>query len=342
VFLFNKKNIESMRLKLLLPVLIASVFCSCNNQGKTNESGSISEAKTPKKKILAIAGQYATSDYLKRNEGYDWVGVSVTLTNDSTAIISVRSRADKKKPTCTFDAIATRINETTYVALAEGKPVLFIFSDSAVTISAKLKEDEGILHYYCSGGGSLADTYQKIYESLDEKQIDPTVFSKTLSLQNVGFNITTTGKGSHQQLMVQPFGLKVRNDKVVTEIDGYVTNAEIEDLNSDGFPEVLIYTSSASSGNYGNVIGYSVNKGKSMSSISFPAITDNPKASEGYMGHDEFAIVETNLVQRFRIYKKGDSNNHPTGNYRQIQYKMVNGEASRKFVIEKIVEFPAN
>jgi hypothetical protein len=194
-----------MRLQLLLPVLIATVFCSCKNQVKTNESGSISEAKAPEKKTLAIAGQYVTSDYLRRNEGYDWIGVSVTLTNDSTFIISVRSRADKKKPTCTFDATATRINETTYVALAEGKPVLFIFSDSTLTISAQLKEDERILHYYCSGGGSLANTYQKIYEPLDEKQIDPTVFSKTLSLQNVGFNITTTGKGSLQQLTVQPY-----------------------------------------------------------------------------------------------------------------------------------------
>jgi len=125
------------------------------------------------------------------------------------------------------------------------------------------------------------------------------------------------------------------------EIDGSVTNAEIEDLNSDGFPEVLIYTTSAGSGSYGNVIGYSVNNGKSISQIYFPGIADNPKANKGYMGHDEFAIVETTLVQRFQLYNPGDPNSSPTGNIRQIQYKLRDGEASRKFVIDKIVEYPA-
>jgi hypothetical protein len=134
--------------------------------------------------------------------------------------------------------------------------------------------------------------------------------------------------------------LSIDNQKITKEIEGFVTNAEIEDLNSDGFPELLIYTTSAGSGSYGNVIGYSVNAGKSISDISFPQISDNPKANKGYMGHDEFAIVETTLVQRFKIYKDGDSNSNPSGNIRQIQYKLKDGEASRKFIIDKIIEYP--
>ena len=76
----------------------------------------------------------------------------------------------------------------------------------------------------------------------------------------------------------------------------------------------MFYTTSAGSGSYGNVIGYSVNAGKSISEIYFPPIAENPKANKGYMGHDEFAIVETSLVQRFKIYKEGDTNSKPTGN----------------------------
>jgi hypothetical protein len=166
-----------------------------------------------------------------------------------------------------------------------------------------------------------------------------TIFHKTLTLQNISFDIKTRGEGSISQLSIQPKGLEIDNQKNVLEIDGQVVNAEIEDLNSDGYPEVLIYTMSAGSGSYGNVIGYSVNNGKSISQIYFPELSDNKEASLGYMGHDEFAIVETSLVRRFPIYMDGDTNNKPTGGTRQIQYKLKDGEASRLFVVDKISEY---
>ena len=57
------------------------------------------------------------------------------------------------------------------------------------------------------------------------------------------------------------------------------------------------------------------------------------------MGHDEFAIVETTFVQRFPIYNDDDTNSNPTGGTRQIQYKLKDGEASRKFVVDKVIEY---
>ena len=164
------------------------------------------------------------------------------------------------------------------------------------------------------------------------------VFQKTLTLQNISFDIKTSGEGSISQLSIQPTGLEIDNQNIILEIGGQVVNAEIEDLNSDGFPEILIYTMSAGSGSYGNVIGYSVNNGKSISQIYFPEISENKEASIGYMGHDEFAIIETSLARRFPVYKDGDTNNNPTGGTRQIQYKLKDGEASRLFVIDIISE----
>lgn len=167
----------------------------------------------------------------------------------------------------------------------------------------------------------------------DEQKID---FQKTLALQNISFDVKTTGEGSICQLSIQPKGLEIDNQNIALEIDGKVVNAEIEDLNSDGFPEILIYTISAGSGSYGNVIGYSVNNGKSISQIYFPDISDNKEASNGYMGHDEFYIIETRLARKFPVYKNGDTNTNPTGGTREIQYKLKDGEASRLFVIDKI------
>lgn len=322
--------------KSALAMMVVFATVGCKNKDKKTI-----EVIPPTKVAMELSGNYVSEAYEKRNEGYDWVATTVLQTSDSTMQITVRSRADKKKPSCTFDANATKRNDSVYAANVEGKNILFTFKENTLNIATEKAEESSILNYYCSGGGSLADTYKKINEPLDEKQIDPTVFSKTLSLQNIGFDISTTGKGAIQQLTIQPYGLKNDNKKISIEVDGQVTNAEIEDLNSDGFPEILIYTSSAGSGSYGNVIGYSVNNGKSVSQIYFPNISDNPKANKGYMGHDEFAIVETSLVQRFRIYNTGDTNNKPTGNMRQIQYKLKDGEASRKFVVDKIIEYPS-
>lgn len=168
-----------------------------------------------------------------------------------------------------------------------------------------------------------------------ENKSEKTKFTQKLTLNNISFEINLIGK----QLTIQPSGLAVDNTKIIKQIEGTITNAEIGDLNGDGFPEVLIYITSDGSGSYGTVIGYSVNNGKSISEIYMPNIADNPKAKKGYMGHDEFAIVESSLCQRFPTYNPQDTNSNPTGKMRQIQYKLKDGENSRVFVVDKIIEY---
>ena len=192
----------------------------------------------------------------------------------------------------------------------------------------------------CTDSESEKNINTLISNNLDTNKIDEVHFQKMLSAQNISYNVIATGSGSIQQLVVQPAGLTEINDTFKDEIDGQVKHAEIADLNNDGYPELLVYTTSAGSGSYGNIIGYSPNNGKSLSQIYFPNIADNPKGNSGYMGHDEFRIVDQQLVQKFPIYNTGDNNSNPTGGIREIKYKLINGESSRIFVIDKIVEFP--
>ncbi len=165
-----------------------------------------------------------------------------------------------------------------------------------------------------------------------------TQFSKLLSLQGITYKITSIGNGSLQQLVIIPSGLSLINDTIQQETDP-VMGAEIEDLDHDGFPELLIYTQSAGSGSYGHVIGYSPNKGKSISQINFPELAKGAKESIGYMGHDSFSIVESSLSRRFPVYETNDSNAKPAGKIRQLQYKLKNGEASKQFVLVGSMEF---
>lgn len=167
-------------------------------------------------------------------------------------------------------------------------------------------------------------------------------FQKSLQFKSISFDVTTKGNGSLRQLLIQPKGLEINNDSVSLEVDGSVTDAQIADLNADGFPELLIFTQSAGSGSYGNVIAYSVNAGKSMSQVTFSSASEDSKFNKGYMGHDRFSINKSKLIHEFPIYKESDPNAVPTGGTRRIQYKLVNGEASRKLVVDKTEDIPSN
>lgn len=153
---------------------------------------------------------------------------------------------------------------------------------------------------------------------------------------DISFQVKVTG----DSLYIIPSGLTVVNDTLRHDIKGYsFVNAEIGDLNIDSYPEIFVYLSSEGSGSYGKLIGYSTNNGKSVSQVYLPEISENEEINEGYMGHDEMAIVESTFCQRFPVYKEGNSNAQPTGGMRQIQYKLVDGEAGRMLAVDKVEEF---
>lgn len=136
------------------------------------------------------------------------------------------------------------------------------------------------------------------------------------------------------------FGLKEQEYNETIDIEGeIVVNVEVEDLNSDGSPELFVFTQSVGSGSYGNVYAFSVNNKKSMSEVYFQPTAENSKINKGYMGHDEFSLIENSLGQRFPIYKEGDTNAAPTEGTRQISYKLIEGEAMRKLEVDKVSEY---
>lgn len=153
-------------------------------------------------------------------------------------------------------------------------------------------------------------------------------FDRPLTGQGVTFHVSSRpNAGSINTLRIQPSGLKVDNVLIERQIEGTVTSAEVADLNIDGSPELYVYVTSAGSGAHGSLVAYAANKGKSLTEIYLTPIEEDKTAAKGYMGHDEFAVVENSLVRRFPVYKDGDTNAKPTGGTRQIQYKLKAGEA---------------
>jgi hypothetical protein len=164
-------------------------------------------------------------------------------------------------------------------------------------------------------------------------------FDSTFELNGIRFRVQATNQGSGNQLTITPSGLEGDNSAMTQEIQGTVTGAEVADLNADQSPEIYVYVQSAGSGSYGSVVAYGANKRKSLSQVYVPPISENAEAAKGYMGHDEFAVVEGTLVQRFPVYKETDTNANPTGGMRQVQWKLKQGEAGWVMVADRVVSY---
>jgi len=325
-------------MKNIFYVIVLMLFITISCKDETKKVKDVSSLET--KKELNVIGNYVSEEYSKRSEGYDWIAIMVSEKENNLLKISIRSRADKKRPTCTFDAVAKKINDKIYQSQINGKSILFTFTDTQISVTTENEEDQGLLYFYCSGGASISGSYQKINEPIDQNQIDQTKFNKVLNLQDVGFKVSTIKKEGKNTLTIFTFGLKEQEYNETIDIEGeVVVNAEVEDLNSDGSPELFVFTQSVGSGSYGNVYAFSVNNKKSMSEVYFQPTAENSKINKGYMGHDEFSLIENSLGQRFPIYKKGDTNAAPTGGTRQILYELIEGEAMRKLEVDKVSEY---
>lgn len=160
-------------------LVLATTLTGCNNISSSmqNPSGMSSTIMQPATKIPAdlspamqtVIGDYATVDYDKRGQGYDWVGVIISAVDNENIIIKVRSRSDIKKPTCSFDGTAKLIGQDNahgviFKTVANDSVTFLQFKENKLTIDS---EDTYALNAFCSGGATLAGDYQKLAGRLE-------------------------------------------------------------------------------------------------------------------------------------------------------------------------------
>ncbi|MES2331883.1 MAG: hypothetical protein V4539_19915 [Bacteroidota bacterium] len=148
----------------------------------------------------------------------------------------------------------------------------------------------------------------------------------TMKVGKAGYRINCTNKNPERNtLSITPLGFEKDVRDFSFEIKGRVAKAEVDDLNRDGFPDLVLYVFSNDSIPKGNVIGISSDKNESLSPISFPDIFNDPKLRIGYKGNDMFFLLEGNLVRRFPVYPTEGAPPAPaTGTLmRQVQYQVV-------------------
>ena len=164
----------------------------------------------------------------------------------------------------------------------------------------------------------------------------------TMKVGNAGYRVYCNNKNPEKNnLNITPIGFDKSAREISIEIKGRVLSTESDDLNNDGFPDLVLYIYSSDVNGYGKAFGIYSDKNQGIRPIIFPDIMDDMKLSVGYKGHDEYSLVEGNLMRRFPVYQKVDSvTTSPNVIMRQIQYRVVPTEQEGfKFKVVRSFEF---
>lgn len=153
----------------------------------------------------------------------------------------------------------------------------------------------------------------------------PIKYDSTLKIGKAGFRIMCLNKSADENsLNIKPIGFKSEAREIHLILKGKVASSEIDDLNNDGFPDLVIYVSDNS--NRINVFSLTSKNNERMELIFFPDITNDMQLSKGYRGKDEFKLVEGILFRKFPIYELDTNITTPTNKVRQIMYRVVPGD----------------
>ena len=150
-------------------------------------------------------------------------------------------------------------------------------------------------------------------------------YDSTLKIGKAGYRINCLNRlPDLNTLNVRPIGFKTEAREVNLELKGIVVSAEIDDLNNDGFPDIVIYIIDKE--NKANVFSISSKNNERLEPIYFPDISNDMQMSKGYRGKDEFKLVEGILFRKFPIFELDTNIKEPTNKVRQIMYHVVPGD----------------
>lgn len=117
--------------------------------------------------------------------------------------------------------------------------------------------------------------------------------------------------------------VKDRDDSILFKDADPLHTVLHADLNADGSEEILLHTTAAGSGAYGQIRGVTVEGDSVFREIRFPETDPQREIFQGYMGHDVFSIQSNTLNRVFPVYLPTDGNGQPTGGSRMIRYELL-------------------
>lgn len=150
-------------------------------------------------------------------------------------------------------------------------------------------------------------------------------YDSTLKIGKVGYRVFCMNRSIEKNaISIRPIGFKSEGRDISLDLKGKVASSEIEDLNNDGFPDLVIYVTEKS----GNTNLFSIvsKENETIEPVILTDITNDMQMSKGYRGQDDYKLVEGILFRKFPVYESDTAIKTPTNKVRQILYRVVRGD----------------
>lgn len=301
-------------------VFYSLILCSgCSKHGELSKK----EKRSPE--LNDFTGYYVSDGYEHREKGFDWLSIRIDAINDTIAKVSVRSRSDNKRPTCTFDSKAVFLTSSGQLETEfEGRRIIFDLDEDTLSVSVPDDDDHMILYIFSSGGSTLMGDYVKLKEPV---HIDHSGYMKRLVGYSYSFDVQS--KDSH--LIVSSDGLSDKEKSICRSIKHKVVDdSSVADLDNDGFPELLIFLTCQTEKHEGDLIAYSVENGKTINEVIYSPLLVQQKMKHLYHGDDSFAVKNNILHQYIPV---SDDNKEWV---EDIRFKLISNNGHKQLVVDNV------
>jgi hypothetical protein len=126
--------------------------------------------------------------------------------------------------------------------------------------------------------------------------------------------------------------VKDRGDSILFKDADPLQTVLHADMDGDGHEEILLHTTAAGTGSYGQIRAVTLEGDSLFREIRFPETDPGREIFKGYMGHDVFSIQGNTLNRVFPVYLPTDGNGQPTGGSRTIRYQLLKKGKNLVFV----------
>ncbi|MDB5248291.1 MAG: hypothetical protein JWQ40_2685 [Segetibacter sp.] len=161
-------------------------------------------------------------------------------------------------------------------------------------------------------------------------QVNSRKIDTTMKVGRTGYRVVCTNKRPDKNMVnISPVGFGKDVQSFSLEIKGTVNSAETDDLNQDGYPDLVVYLVASDSMHMANVLAVINEKNESVAPAIFPDIRDDAKLSVGYKGNDTLYLMQGNLVRRFPVDQPDTTSTHTGTLIRLVQYRVARAEGGR-------------
>ncbi|HMZ46241.1 MAG TPA: hypothetical protein PLU36_05510 [Chitinophagaceae bacterium] len=165
-------------------------------------------------------------------------------------------------------------------------------------------------------------------------------FDSTMKNGKVGYRVICKNKlNNKNSLRVKLIGFEETKDEIDIDIKGKVVGAEVDDLNKDGYPDLVVYIITDDAKRKGTVFAIASNENKGILPILFPSISENEKLKVGYDGNDQFQLINGVLSHKFAV-ADSTATKEQYAVARQVLYNVIKIETAWKFTVLRSIEIP--